>query len=207
MKNPREAPRSFRCDAGLLPRTASARQVADWDDMVVVGRIARPHGLRGQLVVTPETDFVAERFRIGGMLWTRSGGGEETLTITSARIQNGRPVVAFRGLESIEAVERLAGLELRVPEAWLQPLEPDRYYEYQLVGCTVETAKGRRVGTVARVESGPGGSHLVVLGQRGEILVPLVPHICIEVDLEGKRMQIDPPEGLLELNETKRITR
>ena len=188
---------------GLL----TPRKMADWDEMVVVGRIARPHGLRGQLVVSPDTDFVAERFRIGGLLWTRSAGREETLTITSARIQNGRPVVAFEGLESIEAVERLAGQELRIPEALLQPLESGRYYEHQLVGCTVETAKGRRIGTVARVESGPGGSRLVVLGQRGEILVPFVPHICVDVDLEGKRVQIDPPEGLLELNETKRVRR
>ena len=179
----------------------------DWDDMVVVGRIARPHGLRGQLVVSPDTDFVAERFRAGATLWTRSAGREETLTIASARIQRGRPVVVFEGLESIEAVERLAGLELRIPEALLQPLEPGRYYEYQLVGCTVETGKARRIGTVTRVERGPGGSRLVVLGQRGEILVPFVPHICVEVDLTGRRVQIDPPEGLLELNETKRIRR
>ena len=181
--------------------------MADWDDMVVVGRIARPHGLRGQLVVSPDTDFVAERFRVGGALWTRSAGGEETLIITSARVQNGRPVVAFEGLDSIEAVERLVGQELRIPEALLQPLQSGRYYEHQLVGCIVEMAEGHRIGTVARVESGPGGSRLVVLGQRGEILVPFVPHICVDVDLEGKRVQIDPPEGLVELNETKRVRR
>jgi 16S rRNA processing protein RimM len=181
--------------------------MADWDNMVVVGRIARPHGLRGQLVVSPDTDFVAERFRVGGTLWTRAAGREELLTITSSRVQNGRPVVAFAGLESIEAVERLAGQELRIPEASLQPLEPGRYYEYQLVGCTVEAANGRGIGTVARVESGPGGSQLIVLGERGEILVPFVPHICVDVDLDGRRVQIDPPDGLLELNETKRVRR
>jgi len=177
--------------------------MADWDDMVVVGRIARPHGLRGQLVISPETDFVAERFRLGSTLWTRSAGREEVLTITFARIQNGRPVVAFKGLETIEAVEYLAGLELRIPEALLQPLEAGRYYEYQLVGCTVKTAR-RTIGTVARVDSGPGGSCLVVKGGPDEILVPFVTHICVEVDLEGRKVRIDPPEGLLELNETKR---
>ena len=112
--------------------------------MAVVGRVARPHGLRGDVVVKPETDFVAERFRPGATLWTRSAGREEQLTIASARVQNGRPVVGFEGLSSIEAVERLAGLELRVPEESLQPLEPGRYYEHQLVGCSVETADGAR---------------------------------------------------------------
>jgi 16S rRNA processing protein RimM len=179
----------------------------DWDDMVVVGRIARPHGLRGQVVVAPETDFVTERFRCGATVWIRMGAREEELAIVSARVQHGRPVIGFEGFSSVEAVERLAGLELRIPEASLRPLEPGRYYEYQLVGCAVETAAGGVVGAVVRVESALGGSRLVVEGPRGEILVPLVAHICVEVDLGGRRIRIDPPEGLLELNETKRHKR
>ena len=181
--------------------------MADWNDMVVVGRIARPHGLRGQVAVTPETDFVAERFRSGATVWARLAGREEELTIVSARVQSGRPVVGFEGLSSVEAAERLVGLELRIPEASLRPLEPGRYYGYQLVGCAVETTAGVGVGTVVGVENGPGGSRLVVQGSRGEILVPLEAHICVEVDLGGRRIRIDPPEGLLELNETKRVWR
>jgi 16S rRNA processing protein RimM len=178
--------------------------MTDWDDMVVVGRVGRPHGLRGQVFVSPETDFVSERFRPGATLWTRAGGREEMLTISSSRVQSGRPVVGFTGLESIEAVAWLARAELRIPETQVQSLEAGRYYEYQLVGCTVETVDGRTVGTVVRVESGPGGSQLVVPGDRGEILVPFVPQICVSVDIERKGVRIDPPEGLLELNETKR---
>ena len=177
--------------------------MVDWDDMVVVGRITRPHGLRGQVVVTPETDFVAERFRPGAFVWTRWAGRDEQLTIASARVQHGRPVIGFEGLLSVEAVERLAGLELRIPEASLQPLAPGRYYEHQLVGCVVEEAAGAGVGTVVRVESGAGGSRLVVQGLRGEILIPFAVEICIEVDLGRKRIRIDPPEGLLELNEVR----
>jgi 16S rRNA processing protein RimM len=171
--------------------------------MAVVGRVARPHGLRGDVVIKPETDFVAERFRPGATLWTRSAGRDEQLTIASARVQNGRPVVGFEGLSSIEAAERLAGLELRVPEETLQPLEPGRYYEHHLVGCSVETADGAAVGTVVRVDSGAGGSRLVVEGARGEILVPLAADICVEVDVAGRRIRIAPPEGLLELNEVR----
>jgi 16S rRNA processing protein RimM len=178
--------------------------MANWDDMAIVGRVARPHGLRGDVVVNPETDFVAERFRPGATVWTRAAAGrEEQLTIASARVQNGKPVVGFEGLSSIEAVERLAGLELRVPEESLQPLEAGRYYEHQLIGCAVETVDGARVGTVARVESGAGGSRLVVEGARGEILVPLAVDICVEIDLAARRIGIAPPEGLLELNEVR----
>ena len=180
----------------------------EWDDMVLVGRIARPHGLRGQVAVNPETDFVEERFRQGATLWMRGdvpGDAEPLqLIVASARIQNRTPIVAFEGFARIEDVEPLAGRELRVPESSLQPLEPGRYYEHQLVGCSVETIAGVPVGTVVRIEGGAGGSRLVVEGPRSEIQVPMVEGICAEVDVAARRIRIDPPEGLLELNETKR---
>ena len=181
----------------------SRSEMADWDDMVVVGRITRPHGLRGQVAVKPDTDFVEERFRPGARFWARTDGREEQLTITSARLQNGRPIVAFEGLSRIEDVERLSGVELRVPEEALQPLKPGRYYEHQLIGCAVETAGGAGVGTVVRVERGNGGSRLVVEGGRGEVLIPLAVGICVDIDVGARRIRIDPPEGLLELNEVR----
>ena len=170
--------------------------------MVLVGRIARPHGLRGQVVVNPETDFVEDRFVSGATLWARSDRGDEALTITSARVQNGRPVVGFAGFSSIEEAERLAGLELRVPEETLQALGEGVYYQHQLVGCEVETVAGAPVGEVSRVDGGAGGSLLAVRGARGEVLIPLAQHICVEIDVAAKRIRIDPPDGLLELNES-----
>jgi len=176
----------------------------NWDDMVLVGRIARPHGLRGHVVVSPETDFVDERFRPGASVWTREDGRERRLTIASARVQGGRPVIGFEGLSRLEDVEGMSGLELRIPEAALQPLEPGRYYEHQLVGCAVETLDGARVGPVVRVEGGAGGSRLVVDGARGEVLIPLVADICVAIDVGARRIRIRAPEGLLELNERGR---
>jgi 16S rRNA processing protein RimM len=172
----------------------------NWDQLVLVGRIARPHGIRGQVIVNPETDFVDERFRVGATFWTRSARGDEQLTVTSARVQNGRPVVAFEGFSSIEDVERLAGLDLRVPEEELLPLDAGVYYHHQLIGCVVETVGGERVGDVVRVEGGAAGSLLEVEGPRGEVLIPLVTEICVEIDVENKRIRIDPPEGLLDVN-------
>ena len=177
--------------------------MTDWDDMVLVGRIARPHGIRGQVIVNPETDFVEDRFRVGAELRTRGAGGEETLTVSSFRVQGGRPVIGFEGFTRVEDVDRLAGQELRVPEQALQPLEPGTFYHHQLVGCAVETLDGSRVGEVERVEGGVGGSRLVVGGPRGEILLPLAAEICVEIDVAAKRIRIAPPEGLLELNEVR----
>ena len=73
--------------------------MADWDDMVLVGTVARPHGLRGQVVVNPHTDFLEERFRPGATFWTRSRLGDEQLVVDSARFQGGRPVIGFDGVQ------------------------------------------------------------------------------------------------------------
>ena len=170
-----------------------------WDEMVLVGRVARPHGIRGQVIVNPETDFVEDRFKAGATFWTRSARGDEQLRVTSARVQNGRPVIAFEGFSSIEDVERLAGLDLRVPEEDLQPLDAGMYYHHQLIGCAVETVAGEHVGEVVRVNGGAAGSLLEVTGPRGEVLIPLVVEICIEIDVEAKRIRIDPPDGLLDV--------
>ena len=167
--------------------------------MVLVGRVARPHGIRGQVIVNPETDFADQRFAEGATLWTRSPRGDEQLIVTTARMQNGRPVIGFDGFATIEDVERLVGLELRVPESALRPLGAGTYYQHQLVGCLVETTTGERVGEVARVEGGAGGSLLAVTGRRGEILIPFATAICVEVDVSARRILIDPPDGLLEL--------
>jgi 16S rRNA processing protein RimM len=179
----------------------------NWDDMVLVGRVARTHGLRGDVIVSPETDFVTERFRPGATMWMRTAAGDEQLTVKAVRLQNGRPVVTFEGFTSIDSAGRLTGQELRVPEESLQTLGPGQYYEHQLAGCSVVTVGGELVGVVERVESGAGATRLVVQGERGEVLVPLVEHICLEIDVEGRRIRVDPPEGLLELNESKRSPR
>ena len=183
------------------PSPESRAPNPEWDRMVLVGRVARPHGLRGHVIVTPEADFVEDRFKTGATFWTRSERGQEVLTVNSARVQNGRPVIGLEGFGSIEDVERLAGLDLRIPEDSLLPLDAGAYYVHDLVGCAVETISGEPVGEVRRVEGGAGASVLSVEGPRGEVLVPLAADICVEVDIAGRRIRVNPPEGLLELNQ------
>jgi 16S rRNA processing protein RimM len=170
-----------------------------WDDLVLVGTIARPHGLRGQVVVNPVTDFPEERFIVGAHFWTKSGNGLSTLQVESVRFQSGRPVVGFAGHERIEQAETLAGRELRIHEAALLPLTDGIFYHHQLVGCAVVTRDGLPIGTVVRVE-GAGGSLLVVKGNAGEVLIPLAEEICTSIDITGRRIEVVAPEGLLDLN-------
>lgn len=177
----------------------------DWDDLVLVGVIARTHGLRGELVVNPVTDFVEKRFAEGAVLEARRPGGKETetLTIASVRFQLGRPIVGMAGIDSVEAAEGFAGAELRVSPDVQQALPEGVYYHSQLVGCEVVTEAGETVGTVSAVEGETANSRLVVKGRRAEVLIPLVDAICPRVDVEARRIVVRPPEGLLELNEKR----
>jgi 16S rRNA processing protein RimM len=168
--------------------------------MALVGRIARAHGLRGQVVVNVDTDFPLERFRPGAELFVERRGAVERLRLTTVRFQQGRPIVGIDGVETITEAERLAGLELRVPLADLARLPGGTFYRHDLIGCRVETTAGREVGIVEDVEGTIDGSRLVVRGASGEVLIPLAAPICTAIDLAGKRIVVDPPDGLLELN-------
>ncbi len=174
-----------------------------WDEMAVVGRIARAHGLRGQVIVNPETDFPDDRFQPGAELFIERGGRIEALTVTTARFHRERPVIGIAGVETMNDAETLAGLELRVPIERLAVLPPDTFYRHDLIGCRVETRDGRDVGIVRDVEGTLTGSRLVVAGAGGDVLIPLVAPICTLVDPAGKRIVLDPPEGLIEVNEVR----
>ena len=175
---------------------------SEWDAMAVVGRVARTHGIRGQVIVNPETDFVEERFREGAEFFALRHGVPLSLKVGSVRFHRGRPIVGFHGVDSIEAVGWLAGVELRVPAEALRELPVDQFYRHDLVGCRVTTTGGRDLGTVSAVEGPREGSHLVVRKAGRELLVPLAAEICVEIDAPQRRIVVAPPDGLLELNET-----
>jgi 16S rRNA processing protein RimM len=172
----------------------------DWEEMAIVGRVARPHGLRGQVVVNLETDFPQDRFRAGAELFVKRLGQVEAKAVVSVRFQGARPIVALSGIDDVDAAGELAGAELRVPVGSLMPLEAGMFYRHDLRGCTVETSDGQHVGIVTEVEGTLGGSRLVVETEHGEVLVPLAEDICRVVDPGAKRIVIAPPAGLLELN-------
>ena len=174
--------------------------MSTWDDMVLVGQIARAHSRFGEVIVNPSTDFPAERFAPGSVLHVLREGREEQLTVAAMRMHQGRPLVAFAGVETMSDAEALAGAELRVPEDALTPLSEGAYYVHTLVGCEVVTAAGRRLGVVGAVDGSAGGARLIVGAGRDEIQIPLARDICISIDIERRRIVVDPPEGLLELN-------
>jgi 16S rRNA processing protein RimM len=171
---------------------------AGWDEMAVVGRIARAHGIRGEVIVNPETDFPDRRFRAGATLYTRREGAVRSMRVTTARMQRGRPVIGLDGVSTMNDAVALAGCELRVPAADLAPLPPGSYHHDPV--DTVETFAATASGLVSSVEGAPGGSRLVVDAASGEVLIPLVAGICTSIDVGARVIVVSPPEGLLELN-------
>jgi 16S rRNA processing protein RimM len=169
--------------------------------MALVGRIARAHGIRGQVIVNPDTDFPADRFQPGAELLIERDGRIEVLKVISARFHGARPVIGIEGVETMNDAQALSGRELRVPIDRLAALPADTFYRHDLVGCVVETRDGTRIGPVTDVEGSMTGSRLVVDGAAGEVLIPLVAAICTVVDPAARRIVIDPPAGLIEANQ------
>jgi 16S rRNA processing protein RimM len=169
--------------------------------MATVGRIVRPQGNRGEVVIQSETDFGADRFRPGERVETMRGDSIEELTVRSSREHDGRWIVGFEEIGSINDAEALRGLELKIPADSLRSLAAGRHYVHDLVGCRVETLSHDVIGTIADVHVGAGTPLLVVEGSRGEVLVPFVDEFCKRVDVAAKTVVIAPPDGLVGLNQ------
>lgn len=174
--------------------------IVDWDEMALVGRVARAHGIRGQVIVNPETDFLEARFQPGSVLHVRRAGRVDALRVTTMRVHQGRPIIGIEGFATMSEAETLAGLELRIPVEDLEQLPSGVFYRHDLVGCLVATTGGEDVGEVSKVEGEMSTSRLVVQSPAGEVLIPLAESICVRIDTAARRIVIDPPEGLLELN-------
>ena len=169
------------------------------DDLVLVGRVARAHGNRGQVIVNLDTDFADERFRVGAVVMV--GPAATARAIREVRFHQGRPIIALDGIETMTEAEALAGAELKVPAAASGALPEHTYYHYDLIGCDVTDRSGKAIGPVTGVEGTMEMSRLVIAGSHGEVLIPLVAEICIEIDVAARRIVVNPPDGLLELNE------
>lgn len=172
----------------------------DWDDAILVGVVARTHGNRGEVIVNPETDFPEERFRKGARLWTRrKDGTPSTLEVATMRLHQGRPVILFAGVGSMNDAELLAGQQLRTDDVDAELLPEGEFFHRDLIGCEVVTEGGETVGRVTAVQGNAAQSRLVVAGKRSELLIPLADAICT-VDIAARRITVRPPAGLLELN-------
>jgi 16S rRNA processing protein RimM len=171
-------------------------------DLLLVGRVARAHGNRGQVIVNLDTDFAEDRFRAGAVLFV--GPGATPRAIRDVRFHQGRPIVSLEGIATMNDAEALSGAELKMAASSLSPLPASTYYHHDLVGCEVRDEAGRSLGRVANVDGPMERSVLVVEGTDGELLIPLAADICARIDVPARQIIVRLPEGLLGLNKTRR---
>ncbi|OCB18546.1 ribosome maturation factor RimM [Mycobacterium intracellulare] len=169
---------------------------------LTVGRVVKAHGIGGEIVVEIRTDDPDARFAPGNTLRGKAsrGGGERDFVVESVREHSGRLLVRLAGITDREAADALRGTLFVVDSDDLPPIdESDTYYDHELEGLHVRTITGRDVGVVAEVLHTAAGELLAVRRESGEALVPFVTAIVTSVSLDDGTIEIDPPEGLLDL--------
>ncbi|WP_462187774.1 MULTISPECIES: ribosome maturation factor RimM [unclassified Frankia] len=175
---------------------------------IVVGRIGRPHGIRGEVTIEIRTDVPHRRFAVGAVLG-REGGGTP-LTVSGARWHSGRLLLHFRGVDDRGAAEALRGVLLAIDADQAgSPLDDDAadgeavemWWDRDLVGLRAVTTAGMLLGHVTGIIHSPAGDLLAIGGpDGGEHLVPFVRDIVPTVDPPAGRIVVDPPPGLLDLD-------
>jgi 16S rRNA processing protein RimM len=169
---------------------------------LIVGRVAKAHGVTGEVVVEVRTDDPELRFAPGSILRAKaSDHGERSYVVTAVRPHGNRLLLRLEGVADRDAADALRGSLFVIDSSALPPIdESDTYYDHQLEGLLVRTTDGRDIGTVAEVLHTAGGELLAVdRADTGELLVPFVTAIVTSVSLDTGIVEIDPPEGLLEL--------
>ncbi|REF30660.1 16S rRNA processing protein RimM [Calidifontibacter indicus] len=164
---------------------------------VLIARIGKPHGLRGEVTVQVHTDVPQERFVTGAVFGTEPDRGE--LTVRAARVHNGIQLLAFEEATDRTAAEGLRGTRLF---AGADDEEDDAYYEDDLIGLDVVDTSGGSLGKVVALHPRPAQDLLEIeLTDGRTAYLPFVEEIVPEVDIDAGRVVADPPPGLLELGE------
>jgi 16S rRNA processing protein RimM len=169
---------------------------------LTVGRVVKAHGVTGELVVDIRTDDPELRFAPGSTLRAKgSDRRERSYTIDTARPHGGRLLVRLSGVADRAAADALRGSLFVIDSADLPPIdEDDTYYDHQLEGLRVQTTAGLELGTVTEVLHTAAGELLSVKREQApELLVPFVSAIVTSVSLADGVVEIDPPDGLLDL--------
>lgn len=164
---------------------------------VVVGRVARPHGLHGELRLVPDTDF-PERLTDLDEAVLLKDGRPTPVRVASVRVHGSRMLIKLTGIDSMTAAERWRGAALAVPRVRAAVLPQGRHYIFEVVGLRVVTEDGRDVGTVREILRTGSNDVYVVRGAGREHLIPAISSVVLVIDPAAGRMVIRPLAGLLD---------
>jgi len=160
---------------------------------IAVGRVVAPWGVKGEMKVEVMTDF-PDRFSPLEEVYIDG----RPVSIERGRWHKGRVILKLASVDSIDAVEKLRGRFLEIPQSRLRPLPEDHYYQFQLMGLEVWTTEGERLGQIADILPSPSNDVYVVRGDQGELLIPAIEDVVKSVELEKGRVIVQLIEGLLQ---------
>ena len=169
--------------------------------LVVVGRLRKPHGLKGDCNLFPLTDDPTAVFAPGRQIWVVDLAGESVagpLTVERSREYHREWLVKFVGVDSRDALEPFRAHFLGVPQEQLSPLGEGEVYLHELDGFSVRLVDDTPLGLVSAVYEMPAGLMIEVQGPRREFLLPYKKEFVQQVDRQGRRLTVTPPEGLIE---------
>ena len=167
--------------------------------MISIGRIVKSKGKRGELKLRLYSEHYLKPFF--PKIYLQKKGSLEEFEVETLRPYKDYSIIKLKEVDTLAQTYELVGQEILVPDKLLRPLGKDNYYLFQIIGSSVITRKKEKVGTVTDVFSIENNELLVVRKGRKEILIPFNKSICLKINLAKKEILINPPDGLLELNE------
>ncbi len=173
------------------------RRSTDAADLITIGRIVAPHGIRGELRVRPETDFPERFVHLRRAFLVRDGRTEE-VEISAVRPHRDGLLVVLGGVSDRTTAEHLRGAQIAVPRADLVPLAADTFYVFEIIGMRVRTDDGRDLGIVDEVMRGPANDVYVVRSKGRETLVPAVRQFVRAINRDAREITVVLPAGLEE---------
>ncbi len=169
----------------------------DRDRLTCIAIVAQPHGLKGALKLTPLTG-TPRYYGAAKKVILQLPAGLKAFPVKELDLAARGWIMVLEGVADRSSAEALRGAQVLLEETELRPLERGEYFQHDLVGCEVETGEGQRLGRVEEVIETGANDVLAVGGKGGTVMIPLVAAVVKEVDLEGRRIRIDPLPGLLE---------
>ena len=167
--------------------------------MVSIGKVVKSKGKRGELKLRLYSEHYLKPFF--PKVYLHKKGSLEEFEVETLRPYKDGYLIKLKEIDTLDQAWELVGQDILVPEEFLRPLEEDNYYLFQLIGSSVISIKKKKVGTVKDILFVENNELLVVGKGKTEILIPFTKSICIKIDLANKEILINPPDGLLELNE------
>lgn len=175
---------------------------------LVIGRVAKSHGVRGELAVEVRTDEPELRFAPGAVLRARMprSSVEQHYTVEAAREHSGRLLLSLKEIRDRAAADAIRGTLFLIDTADLTPSDdPDEFYDHELEGLRALLPNGSELGTVAEVLHSAAGELLSITTPAGrEVLVPFVIEMVPEIDIVAGWLRVDPPDGLIDLDEPEK---